>query len=92
MGLQSNRWLINDRQIYDFPLLEKEKKTSLKELREAGFNGLNLKNKVLKTMGNEYKHILSHQVILARFIHVDCKEDQLAAIQKDLRIESLIPI
>jgi A/G-specific adenine glycosylase len=95
----STKILINKRggkdiwkNLYDFPLVEKSRRTPLKEIRESGIHGLELKNKVLKTMGNEYKHILSHQVILARFIRVDCTEEQMAEIRKHLRIENLIPI
>ena len=43
-------------------------------------------------MGNEYKHILSHQVIMARFIQVEMTEKELSTIQKNLRFEDLIPI
>ncbi len=43
-------------------------------------------------MGNEYKHILSHQVILAKFIRVVIKEKRLAEIQKSIQNEKLIPI
>ena len=95
----STKILINKRggrdiwkNLYDFPLVEKSRKTSLKALRESGIHGLDLKNKALKTMGNEYKHILSHQIILARFIRVDYAEEQMAGILKHLRIENLIPI
>jgi len=78
--------------LYDFPLIESNKKISLNRVIENGFNGLVLKNKTMKLMGNEYKHILSHQVILARFIRVEIKEKQQAEIQKNIRNEKLIPI
>ena len=78
--------------LYDFPLIETVRRTSLRSLKEAGFNDLALKNKTMIAMGNEYKHILSHQVILARFIRVDLSPDQLAGTREKLRIEGLVPV
>jgi A/G-specific adenine glycosylase len=95
----STKILINKRggddiwqNLYDFPLIETSRHTSLTRLKESGFNDLDLKNMSLNIMGNEYKHILSHQVILARFIRVDLSPDLLAGTQKKLRIEDLIPV
>lgn len=98
-GNDSDKILINKRagndiwkNLYDFPLIETAERSSLRKLKDMGFNGFTLKNKTLKTMGNEYKHVLSHQVIQARFICLDLPEEALATVQKDLRIENLIPI
>ncbi len=77
--------------LYDFPLIETAKRISLSRLKEAGFNDLALKNMTMKIMGSEYKHILSHQVILARFIRVDLSPGLLAGTQEKLRIEGLVP-
>jgi len=96
---ESDHILINKREgndiwknLYDFPLIETNKRISLNKIKEIGYHGLILKNKTMKTMGNEYKHILSHQVILARFIRMEIKKKQLAEIQKNIRNEKLIPI
>lgn len=95
----SAKILINKREgndiwknLYDFPLIETTQRTSLKNFRNEGFNDLVLKNKTMKSIGNEYKHILSHQVILARFIRVDSCLEQLAEIQKNFRTGNLIPV
>ena len=78
--------------LYDFPHIESNKRISLQRIKENGFNGLMLKNKTMKAMGNEYKHILSHQVILARFIQVEIDEKQLAELQNDIRNKIFIPV
>lgn len=98
-GNDSPQILINKRggndiwkNLYDFPLIESDKPLSLKKINEMKIGNFSMKNKGLKTMGNEYKHILSHQVIMAKFIRVVIKEVKLAEIQKNIRNEKLIPI
>lgn len=98
-GNDSSKILINKRggediwkNMYDFPLIESVKKISLKQIKEMGYNGIMLKNKPLKTMGNETKHILSHQVITARFMRLEFPENQLSEVLKELRNENLIPV
>ena len=98
-GNDSVKIMINKRKgndiwknLYDFPLIETETKQSLRKLQAMVEAAMNLKNKTLRIMGNEYKHILSHQVIMARFIQVEMTEKELSTIQKNLRFEDLIPI
>lgn len=77
---QGNDWgqiLINKREendiwknLYDFPLIEKNRKLSVQEIKDLGYCGINLKKSRIKTLGNEYKHILSHQIIFANFFLV----------------------
>lgn len=59
--------------LYDFHLLEKKRATNPERLlAEEGLLKKSKKpTKKLVTISNVYKHVLSHQVILARFIIVD---------------------
>jgi A/G-specific adenine glycosylase len=63
--------------LYDFPLLE-EKKAIATEKVVAGIYPANLKF----VFSQEYKHVLSHQVIHARFIEVQKKKADKLALQR----------
>ena len=52
--------------LYDFPLIENEKKTNEKEILREVHKFLNVPFEVFST-SKEYKHILSHRTIFARF-------------------------
>ena len=52
--------------LYDFPLIENEKKTNEKEIIKEIHKFLNVPFEVFST-SKEYKHILSHRTIFARF-------------------------
>jgi A/G-specific adenine glycosylase len=59
--------------LYDFPLIETNKKTNIEELvKESNWKNLFKRNKVsIVNMSSEYKHVLSHQIIHAWFIEVN---------------------
>lgn len=57
--------------LYEFPLIEKSKPTSVDQiLQSKEFQSLNLTNPTIKNISTEYKHQLSHQKIHAKFIHI----------------------
>jgi A/G-specific adenine glycosylase len=80
--------------LFDFPMVEKEKRIAssriMKMLKSEFFPGLNLQMQ----LSEEYKHILSHQIILARFYVAAVFEPKDSAnIRKKLQGKySLIPI
>lgn len=78
--------------LYDFPLIESDKPLSIKEIQENGYKGISLTNITIKPMGNQYKHILSHQVILASFLRIEIRQKKFAELQKNIQYENLIPI
>lgn len=78
--------------LYDFPLIESNKPLSIHEIQKAGYGGHSLINCNIKLMGNQYKHILSHQVILASFIRIVIQNKKFADLQKNIQNEKLIPI
>jgi A/G-specific adenine glycosylase len=59
--------------LYDFPLIEKRSRTSAKRITEELSRIYSLKSGSfsVKKISKEYKHVLSHQVIHARFITID---------------------
>jgi A/G-specific adenine glycosylase len=63
------------RNLYDFPLLEKETKTTtnklMKEISERLFVNI---NEVDLAVPIEYKHVLTHQIIFARFYKIEIPE------------------
>ena len=60
--------------LYDFPLIETEKELTEEQfLRSAEWLKFTGKNKyIIKRVSSNYKHILSHQKIYARFWEIDC--------------------
>ena len=63
--------------LYDFPVIEKDKPVSEKRILEeliafAGKGIFTDKNQL--TISKEYKHVLTHQVILARFYTIELTE------------------
>lgn len=64
------------KELYDFPLIEKNKTLSLKQLLNSEeFTTLKLPIKpTLEFRSEEFKHILSHQIIFARFYHFKISE------------------
>jgi A/G-specific adenine glycosylase len=80
--------------LFDFPMVEKEKRTAsskiVKMMQREFFPDLDL-----KPQGSEaYKHILSHQVIFARFYVATViePEDSARILKKLQRKYSLVPI
>ena len=72
--------------LYDFYCIEKEKSVALSELRkEKGFPKTTLKN--IQTETGYYKHVLSHQIIFAKFFILEIA-DQKAALPDHLRFYS----
>lgn len=59
--------------MYEFPLLESEKKIALKDVPQSNFYlGLFRKTQpIIRAISNEHKHILSHQILKTRFIEID---------------------
>ena len=58
--------------LYQFPLIETTKKLSESEIIDlTDISFLNGCSKNLKNVSSEKKHILSHQVIFARLIHIE---------------------
>ena len=59
--------------LYDFPLIETNKKTNIEELvNEPVWKRLFKRNEVsIANMSPEYKHVLSHQIIHAWFIEIN---------------------
>lgn len=60
--------------LYDFPIIEKDKPTSEKKMVDelmifAGKENFAIKSNL--TISKEYKHVLTHQVILARFYIIE---------------------
>lgn len=68
--VQNDIW----RNLYEFPLLEKKDKSPDKELISLFPANLDPGTFNLKGILNERKHILSHQVIHARVIHLEARE------------------
>jgi A/G-specific adenine glycosylase len=58
--------------LYDFPLIEKNHKVSLEKIIEEirSYLGTHLGNKSEITISKEYKHFLTHQLISARFFTI----------------------
>jgi len=64
------------RNLYDFPLLEKPGKISHKQIHSeiSSFLGLKVEDKLKIIISEEYRHVLSHQVITARFYTIHLNE------------------
>ena len=60
--------------LYQFPLLETEKELSEKEILNSGFPFWEDEEMYLKALSSVKKHVLSHQVIYARLIHIERKK------------------
>lgn len=71
--------------LYDFPLIESNKYLSKKELSKL----VSDKNISLKTSSNPVKHILSHQVIFARFWEVDASQKKYFLLKGDARSKTI---
>ncbi|MBT8195256.1 MAG: A/G-specific adenine glycosylase [Bacteroidia bacterium] len=59
--------------MFEFPLLESEKRIALKNIPQSDFfqNLFKKSQPVIRTISNEHKHILSHQILKTRFIEID---------------------
>lgn len=72
------RWLMRQRKgrdiwagLYDFPVIESKAKLSHESIiRELKASGLNMRHRIVPDAVEVPKHILSHQVIHARFVEV----------------------
>jgi A/G-specific adenine glycosylase len=76
--------------LFEFPLIETNKLLTIAEIKETGYLGINLKKSEIKILGNDHKHILSHQVIHARFflVSLNSAEDRyLISVLKDQRLK-----
>jgi len=65
------------RKLYEFPLMEKDKKLNEEALIELvpRFTGLSPEKILIDKISPEIKHILTHRTIIARFIHVEIPAD-----------------
>jgi A/G-specific adenine glycosylase len=74
--------------LYDFPLIEtKQRLTETKFLASKEWNQLIGRNKFeIRSVSGDYKHILSHQKIYARFWEIECLEE----LKKVLPEEAII--
>ncbi|MBO7316798.1 MAG: A/G-specific adenine glycosylase [Paludibacteraceae bacterium] len=59
--------------LYQFPLIETEKLSEVEDLLKHPF--LNDKRFVIKKTSSVYKHVLSHQIIYARFFTIETYDD-----------------
>jgi A/G-specific adenine glycosylase len=59
--------------LYDFPLLETGKKVSSTQFvkNKNWEEVIHLTKPLIKDISNEYRHILSHQILFARFYHLE---------------------
>ncbi len=66
------------RNLYDFPVIEKPKAVSQKKIVEeiSNYLGSDLMDNPQITISKEYRHILTHQVILARFYTILLKDSE----------------
>lgn len=64
------------RELYQFPVLEMKEKPEDKDILKA-LNELlpGIKNSEIVYLSSEIKHILTHQIIYSRFLHVNLKEN-----------------
>jgi A/G-specific adenine glycosylase len=76
--------------LYDFPLIESKTQLSLRKIKQMEWCGINLKNITMKFMGTEHKHILSHQVIRARFIRMELDNSQWEKLQQNAQNEATV--
>jgi A/G-specific adenine glycosylase len=76
--------------LYDFPLIESKTKLSLRKIKQRKWCGINLINIPVKFMGTEYKHILSHQVIQARFIRLELGNSDWEKLLKSVPNEATV--
>ncbi len=58
--------------LYQFPLIETEKLSEIEDLLKHPF--LNDKKFVIKKISSVYKHVLSHQIIYARFLTIETND------------------
>ncbi len=74
--------------LYDFPLFEKEKKTNEQEILAEAQKFLGVPFEVFST-SKEYKHILSHRTILARFWSVNTTSEPSLKNTQKIPLEDL---
>ncbi len=63
------------KELYEFPLLEKESKNSYDEINHFLKKELQLKQFTISHHSSPIKHVLSHQHLFAEFIHVKIKSE-----------------
>jgi A/G-specific adenine glycosylase len=63
--------------LHQFPLLESEKELSETEIIHSNAPGTPLKKANFKSISASVKHVLTHQTIFARFIHIETSDDNL---------------
>lgn len=61
--------------LHQFPLIESEKELSELEILNLKIPLLNCEKVKLKSVSSTVKHILTHQTIYARFIHIETESD-----------------
>ncbi len=71
--------------LYQFPLIETEKELSDSEILKNGFPGNSGLKGNIKSVSAKRKHILSHQIIYARAIHIEIKN-------KDFKSDAFIQV
>lgn len=70
--------------LYQFPLIETEKQIDLEEiLKMSFFSG---KKFVLKKSSSIYKHVLSHQIIYARFLTIETECDYFFENKETIKV------
>ncbi len=74
--------------LYDFPLIEEDKASSEKEMLKEIRGLLNVDIEIFSTT-KEYKHILSHRIIYARFWKIRVIEEPTFKNAKKIKINSL---
>ena len=80
--------------LYDFPMIEKDKKTATSKINEL-LNSEFYPETILELkMSKEYKHVLSHQLIFARFYIAEVRDsnDVRILLEKFQKNYILIPI
>jgi A/G-specific adenine glycosylase len=59
--------------LYQLPLIETEKELSDDEIMRSRFKRISYSKRNMKSISTKKKHILSHQIIYARVIHIEMK-------------------
>jgi A/G-specific adenine glycosylase len=75
--------------LYEFPLIEREKRTDIEALTQSKEWGtlLNATKPLITNISNEYKHVLSHQNIFATFLEIQIKKPTDFLIQNYTSID-----
>lgn len=75
--------------LYDFPLIEKERKNSDEVIFAEAKQWINEEESKTITISTHYKHILSHRIIYARFWEIEINQAPTASFTKKIKLEDL---